>query len=256
MAFQKKEFNKEKTYIFKLTEGRSLFLGEENLTLDMDGITPLKLRYIPSHPSALEKDQGEFDEATLMKLKSSPIIFMDGQKRVTSQNLYEFLINHDDFAGKKNRLSKKDPKFYLHNPDAILEAEEKLQDSASLAEDSIKNAPKEQVREIAVGMFGSNPNDTDKKIMVDMRNVAKKNPAAILHAIQSDKPQRVYSVKMGFEKGILSEKGGEVSWTKTGAVITTIQKKDIAKKVEILADFCIKEDSFYELLKSELEKVK
>lgn len=258
MAFTKKEtsFDKDKTYVFKLIDGRNLHLGEECLTLDADGVSPIKLRYLPSQPSAFQDEQGEFDEAMVARLKSAPIIFTDGEKRVNAKNLFEYLTNHDDNQGKKHRLSSAPPRFYLHNPDAILEAAEKEQDKASLAEDSIKNAPKEQVREIAVGMFGSNPNDTDKKIMVDMRNVAKSNPNAILHAIQSDKPQRIFNVRMGFEKGILSEKGGEVSWTKTGAIIMTIQKKDTAKRTEILADFCIKEDNFYELLKSEIEKVK
>ena len=259
MAFQKKEttFDKDKTYVFKLTNGKSLHLGEENLTLDADGVSPVKLRYLPSQPSAFQDEQGEFDDATLARLKSMPIIFSDGEKRVNSKNLFEYLINHDDFDGKKNRLSKAPTKFFLHNPDAILDAEAKKQDNASLAEDSIKNAPKEQVREIAVGLFGSNPNDSDKKIMVDMRNVAKSNPNAILHAIQSDKPQRIYNVRMAFEKGILSEKAGEISWTQSGAIIMTIQKKDTAKKVEVISDYCIKEGAeFYTTLKSELEKVK
>jgi len=257
MAFEKKEtkFDKDKTYVFKLINGRSLFLGEENLTLASDGITPVKLRYIPSHPSPFESDQGEYDDATAARLKSSPIIFSDGEKRVTTQNLYEYLVNHDDFQGatKKHRLSKQEPRFYLHNPDAILDAQAKIQDKASLADESIKNAPMTQVREIAVGMFGSNPNDTDKKIMVDMRSLAKSKPDAILHAIQSDKPKRLHDIRMAFEKGIIVENGGEVSWKATGATIVIMQKKDIAKKVEYLADFCIREgNDFYALLKGEL----
>lgn len=259
MAFTKKEttFDKTKTYVFKLINGRNLHLGEECLTLDTDGVSPIKLRYLPSHPSAFQDEQGEYDDITIARLKSMPIIFSDGEKYVNSKNLFEYLTNHDDFQGKKYRLSNAPARFYLHNPDAILEAEEREQNKASLAEDSIKNAPKEQVREIAVGMFGSNPNDSDKKIMVDMRNVAKKNPNAILHAIQSDKPQRIFNVRMGFEKGILSEKGGEISWTQSGAIIMTIPKKDIVKKVDAISDYCIKEGAeFYALLRGELEKVK
>ena len=99
MAYAKKEttFDKDKTYVFKLLNGRSLHLGEENLTMSDDGVTPVKLRYLPSHSSAFQEDQGELDEATASRLKSMPIIFSDGEKRVTSKNLYEYLVNHDDF---------------------------------------------------------------------------------------------------------------------------------------------------------------
>ena len=257
MAYAKKEttFDKDKTYVFKLLNGRSLHLGEENLTMSDDGVTPVKLRYLPSHSSAFQEDQGELDEATASRLKSMPIIFSDGEKRVTSKNLYEYLVNHDDFKGKKHRLSSSPPRFYLHNPDAILDAQSKSQDKASLADESIKNAPAEQVRQIAVGMFGSNPNDTDKKIMVDMRNLAKSKPDVILQAIQSGKPERLYNVKTAFSKGILKEKDGEIKWAATGATVKILQKKDVAKKDEILADYCIGEGaSFYELLKAELSK--
>lgn len=244
-----------KTYVFKLKNGRNLHLGEESLTLADDGVTPVKLRYLPSMPSAFESEQDGVDDSIVSRLKSSPIIFSDGVKRVTSKNLYEYLINHDDFAGKKHRLSLQDPKFYLENPDAILEAQAKSQDKASLADESIKNAPAEQVRQIAVGMFGSNPNDTDKKIMVDMRNLAKEKPDVILQAIQSGKPERLYNVKTAFTKGILKEKDGEITWAATGAVVKLLQKKDIAKRDEILADHAIKDGAeFYELLKAELSK--
>lgn len=256
MAFAKKEtnFDKDKTYVFKLKNGRSLHLGEENLTLANDGVTPVKLRYLPSQPSAFQDEQEGIDDSMVARLKSEPIIFSDGEKRVTSKNLYEFLINHDDFEGKKVRLSPQDPKFYLVNPDAILEAQAKSQDKASLADESIKNAPAEQVRQIAVGMFGSNPNDTDKKIMVDMRNLAKSKPDVILQAIQSGKPERLYNIKTAFSKGILKEKDGEISWGVTGAVVKLLQKKDIAKKDEVMADYAIKEEDFYSLLKNELSK--
>lgn len=257
MAFEKKgtNFDKGKTYVFKLTNGRSLHLGEECLTLADDGVTPLKLRYLPSQPSAFENEQDGIDDSMVSRLKSDPIIFSDGEKRVTKKNLYEYLINHDGFAGKKARLSTQDPKFYLVNPDAILDAQAKSQDKASLADESIKNAPAEQVRQIAVGMFGANPNDTDKEIMVSMRNLAKSKPDAILQAIQSGKPERLYNIKTAFTKGILVEKDGEISWGATGAVVKLLQKKDIAKRDEIMADHAIKDGAeFYELLKAELSK--
>lgn len=248
-------FDKSKIYVFKLLEGRNLHLGDECLTLDSDGITPVKLRYIPRFESPFEADQPPMDEGMLARMPRDPIIFTDTEKRVTSKNLYEFLINHDEFQGKKHRLSKQSPRFYLVNPDAILVAEEAQMDKQALAVESIKKATDQHRREIAIGMFGSNPNDSNDKIRVDMMKLAQAKPDAILKAMQSSAPKRKYEIRMGFSKGILSESNGEVKWTGSGVLITTIPKSSWSKKEDFLADFCLKEGKeFHKLLQAELDK--
>lgn len=252
---KKAEFDVNKSYTFKLYNGNgALSLGTECLTFDeSDAQKTVKLRYLPRFNTPFEDEQPVLSAEELTLLPKESISFTRGELIVSGVKnaLLLYLTNHDSFGGKKNRMSRKEPLFYLEDYEALLNAKEAKIDQEAVALESVKSCDKQQLREIAVGFFGLPVDASDKEVKVAMLEKAKEKPSHVLKAIQSPKPKRLFDIKSGFDKGILVDVKGEIQWAKTGAVITTVPKKE--DKVEFLADYIIKEGKdFYELLKKEL----